>query len=181
MGEVFAGLTFAAVVFAAGADEDVAGATFADVAASGADLALAAFAGEALPAVAFLAVAFPFAVAPFARDPVLLAAEVPVDPVDWVLREDPEAAAPGRFTAFLTGSTPPVGAFSTTSGSGPSDAAAAPDFALEGRRESPVLMLMGPRHGRLSRKARGGQAAASAVPDSDNRRRTAARSASLPR
>jgi hypothetical protein len=140
--------------------------------------ALAALAGEALPGVDFLAAAFPLAV-PFARDPVLLAADVPVDSA---LRDVPEAAAPGRLTAFLTGSTPPLGESSTTSGSGPSDAAAEPGcFVLEGWRESPVLMLMLPRHGRLSGTARGGQATTSAVPESDNRRRTAAKSASLPR
>jgi hypothetical protein len=161
VGEVFVGLAFAAVVFAAvgfaaGAEVEVAGVAVAGVASTGAAFvgaafALTAFAGEALPAVAFLAVAVPSAAVPFVRDPVLFAAEVSVDPVDSVLREDPEAAAPGRLTAFLTGSTPPLGASSTTPGSGPSDAAAAPDcFALEGRRESPVLMLMGPRHGRLS-------------------------------
>jgi len=105
-------------------------------------------AGVVLVGVAFAGAAF----VPVALVPVALAAVV-FAPV--VLAAVALAACAGvllvplRAAAFFTGSTPPSGASSTTSASGGSDAAVLADSFVLGRRTSPVLMLMRPRHVRL--------------------------------
>jgi hypothetical protein len=131
---------------AAGVD-DLAGAAFL--------AAVVTFAAGA----AFAAVALVADVVFVAPSPGSLAALVPVDPV----RLDPlpgvRLPAAGRVV-FFTGSTPPTGSsVDAASSAGPPAAAAVVDFLGAERRESPVLMLIGPRHRSANTKVQawGGQ------------------------